>query len=29
MLPGFLRCADGRKFIAHLFTLRVSFVHYA
>lgn len=25
MLPPFLRCADGRKFIAHLFTLHVSF----
>ena len=24
MLPPFLRCADGRKFIAHLFTLHVS-----
>ena len=23
MLPPFLRCADGRKFIAHLFTLHV------
>lgn len=23
MLPAFLRCADGRKFIAHLFTLHV------
>ena len=29
MLPAFLRCADGRKFIAHLFTLHVSFVHCA
>ncbi len=24
MLPAFLRCANGRKFIAHLFTLHVS-----
>ncbi len=24
MLPPFLRCADGRKFVAHLFTLHVS-----
>ena len=23
MLPAFLRCVDGRKFIAHLFTLHV------
>ena len=27
MLPPFLRCADGRKFIAHLFTLHVSLCH--
>lgn len=24
MLPAFLRCADGRKLIAHLFTLHVT-----
>ena len=24
MLPSFLRCADGRKLIAHLFTLHVT-----
>ena len=29
MLPAFLRCTDGRKFIAHLFTLHVSFIHCA
>ena len=29
MLPAFLRCADGRKFIAHLFTLHVSFIQPA
>lgn len=29
MLPAFLRCADGRKFIAHLFTLHVSFLQPA
>ena len=29
MLPAFLRCADGRKFIAHLFTLHVTSLHPA